>query len=183
MTGNQSKPHPQGIPPLLFENLHNLQKHHPNGACKCRANWYKINTMTKQRQWFDRVAEGHSLRSIAEAIGTSHGNLSNWLKADKLSAERVIAISYELGIDPVKALAETGHLREVHADEEVSKEELLERIQKLTERLRREIEEESNVIDLNSRRKSAQSVSMFENMVADSSPDEDALRDRDGEHD
>lgn len=140
--------------------------------------------MTTQKEWFESVSSGHSLRSIAQAIGTSHGNLSNWLKADKLSAERVIAISYELEIDPVKSLFETGFLREVPADEVVNKEELIARIERLISYLKKEVaQEEAEIISLDSKRNQPQSDNMFENMVADSSPDEDELRNGDGNFD
>lgn len=133
--------------------------------------------MTTQKEWFDEVSKGHSLRSIAQAIGTSHGNLSNWLKADKLSAERVIAISYELEVDPVKSLFETGFLKEEPADEIVNKEELIARIERLITYLKKEIaQEEAEIISLDSKRNQPQSDTMFENMVADSSPDEDEQR-------
>ena len=102
--------------------------------------------MTTQKEWFDRATSGHSRRSIAQAIGTSHGNLSNWLKNNKLSAERVIDISYEVGIDPVQSLYETGFLREVPAIEKLTREQLAEQIEKLAAQLRKELAEQAATI-------------------------------------
>lgn len=102
--------------------------------------------MTTQKEWFDRATSGHSLRSIAQAIGTSHGNLSNWLKNNKLSAERVIDISYEVGIDPVQSLYETGFLKEVPAIEKLTREQLAEQIEKLAAQLRKELAEQAATI-------------------------------------
>lgn len=102
--------------------------------------------MTTQREWFDRVADGRSLRSVAQAIGTSHGNLSNWLNSNKLSAERVIDISYEVDIDPVQSLYETGFLREVPEVEKLTREQLAEQIEKLASQLRKELAEQKATI-------------------------------------
>lgn len=102
--------------------------------------------MTTQKEWFDRATSGHSLRSIAQAIGTSHGNLSNWLKNNKLSAERVIDISYEVDINPVQSLYETGFLKEMPAIEKLTREQLAEQIEKLAAQLRKELAEQAATI-------------------------------------
>lgn len=136
-----------------------------------------------QKEWFERVADGRSMRSVASAIGMGSGNLSTYLNADKLSAEKIIAIAVELGIDPVQALFDNDVLPASSRPEKLSKAEILAKIDSLMDILKEEIDEESDVIDLNSRRNTDQSDSMFENMVADGSPDEDALRNGDEEHD
>lgn len=133
--------------------------------------------MNIQKDWFNEVSGSRSMRSIATSIGTAGSNLSKWLNEGTLSAERVIAISYELEIDPVKSLFETGFLKEEPADEIVNKEELIARIERLISYLKKEIaQEEAEIISLDSKRNQPQSDTMFENMVADSSPDEDEQR-------
>ena len=119
------------------------------------------------------------MRSVASAIGMGSGNLSTYLNADKLSAEKIIAIAVELGIDPVQALFDNDVLPDSSRHEKLSKAEILAKIDSLMDMLKEEIDEESDVIDLNSRRNTDQSDSMFENMVADDSPDEDELRNGD----
>lgn len=128
--------------------------------------------MNRQKDWFQNVSGDRSMRSIAAAIGVASGNLSNWLNKGTLPAERVIEISYELGVDPVQALRATGFLKPSTAPTPTV-EELEERIDKLEEALSR------NVVDINTRRNSPESVHMFDRMVADTSPDEDVLRGQD----
>lgn len=133
--------------------------------------------MNIQKDWFNEVSGSRSMRSIATSIGIAGSNLSKWLNEGTLPAERVIAISYELEVDPVKSLFETGFLKEEPADEIVNKEELIARIERLIAYLKKEIaQEEAEIISLDSKRNQPQSDTMFENMVADSSPDEDEQR-------
>lgn len=71
------------------------------------------------------------MRSIAAEIGVGSGNLSTWLSHNTLTAEKIITISYELGIDPVQALADTGHLKPTREDENATTEEITARISRL----------------------------------------------------
>lgn len=119
------------------------------------------------------------MRSVATAIGMGKGsgNLSTALNANNLSAERVIEIALELDVDIVNALHETGYIPEGRDESKLSKEELIARIERLITYLKREIaQEEAEIIPLKTRQNQPQSDTMFENMVADSSPDEDEQR-------
>lgn len=107
----------------------------------------------------------------------SSGNLSRWLKEGKLSAEKLIAVAIELEVDPVQALVDNAVLPRESAPKQPNAEELVARIEKLLALLKKEIaQEEAEIISLDSKRNQPQSDNMFENMVADSSPDEDEQR-------
>lgn len=132
---------------------------------------------SNQQKWFEQAANGRSIRSVAEALDMSSGNLSRWLKEGRLSAEKLIAVAIELDADPVQALVDNAVLPEVSAPRESNAEELVARIERLLALLKKEIaQEEAEIISLNSKRNQPQSDTMFENMVADSSPDEDEQR-------
>lgn len=136
-----------------------------------------------QKEWFERVADGRSMRSVASAIGMGSGNLSTYLNAEKLSAEKIIAIAVELGVDPVQALLDNQILPDGSKYEKPNKAEIIAQIDRLMNILKEEIDEGAEIIPLNPRLNNTESDSMFENMVADSSPDEDHLRNGDEEHD
>lgn len=107
----------------------------------------------------------------------SSGNLSRWLKEGKLSAEKLIAVAVELEVDPVQALIDNAVLPKESALKQPNAEELVARIEKLLALLKSQIaQEQAEIISLESRRNTTQSDNMFENMVADSSPDEDEQR-------
>lgn len=122
--------------------------------------------------------------SIAQAIGTSHGNLSNWLSNDSLSAERVILISYEVGADPVDALEECGYLKPTKKDEEATNEELAARIIRLAEMIQERpgdnvvsLHQETNVHPI------SHNDDIPQGAVAYDGPDEDQLREERNEFD
>lgn len=107
----------------------------------------------------------------------SSGNLSRWLKEGKLPAEKLIAVAIELEVDPVQALVDNAVLPQESAPKQPDAEELVARIEKLLALLKQEIaQEEAEIIPLKPRQNQPQSDTMFESMVADSSPDEDEQR-------
>lgn len=95
-----------------------------------------------QKQWFDKVSSGRSMRSIADALGMSSGNLSRWINADALTAEKIIAISLELNVNPVQALVDNAILPKESAPRSMTRTELVERIERLIAQLKKEIQAE-----------------------------------------
>lgn len=132
---------------------------------------------SNQQKWFEKSANGRSIRSVAESLDMSSGNLSRWLKEGKLPAEKLIAVAIELKVDPVQALVDNAVLPQESEPKQPNAKELVTRIEKLLALLKKEIaQEEAEIIPLKNRQNQPQSDTMFENMVADSSPDEDEQR-------
>lgn len=94
------------------------------------ANWCKMNHM-KHREWFGLTTNGDSLRRVEERTGLQRSTITRQLDRDELDANHVIAIAREYGVNPVHALADTGHLthEEAHIlpfrDEMVSDQQLI----------------------------------------------------------
>lgn len=110
--------------------------------------------MTTHKDWV-LTATGDSLRGVARTLGINEGNFVTRV-GKGLDADRVIEIAYAYDLDPVKALRDTGHLRpETDAP---TVDNILDRMLDLAEQAKKQL----NADDYD--------------LVADSSPDEDALR-------
>lgn len=124
------------------------------------------------------------MRSVAAGIGLGSGNLSTALKNNTLSAERVIAISYEVGTDPVQSLIDTGFIQPTKEDEEATNEELAQRISRLSKMLEERVS--SNVVNL-PQKTNVHPISHNDDIpqgaVAYDGPDEDQLREERNEFD
>lgn len=102
--------------------------------------------MTPHKDWIDAARGSRSRRSIALALNIDPSNLNKSLKSDSLTADQVISISYELGINPVQSLEETGHIKKAKPINKLTREELAEQIEKLAAQLRKELAEQAATI-------------------------------------
>lgn len=66
----------------------------------------------KHADWFKEVTDGDSLRSVESKSGVPYRTVQNQLKAERFSAENVIAIAEAYRVHPVGALVDTGYLKE-----------------------------------------------------------------------
>lgn len=73
-----------------------------------------ILTMTDHSEWLTE-ATGTTVHAVAIKTGVDPSNFAKKVKRG-LSAEEVITISYEYGLDPVQALVETGYLHREKSD-------------------------------------------------------------------
>lgn len=133
--------------------------------------------------WYQTVTKGDSNRQASEKAGLNNATLGRQLKAGALSAENVIRIAEAYGESPIVALVDLGFMSSKwmnehgaltslrKASEEELTDELLRRLHLLSD---------ESVDDLAEKRsKQAMSDahgSIPDTAVADSSPDEDDLR-------
>lgn len=73
-----------------------------------------ILTMTDHSEWLTE-STGTTIHAVALKTGVDPSNFAKKVKRG-LSAEEVINISYEYGLDPVQALVETGYLHREKSD-------------------------------------------------------------------
>lgn len=66
--------------------------------------------MSRHETWIN-YALGSNPHAVAKAIGADPSYLYKKVKAEKLSAEQVIAISEAFDVDPVRSLVDTGFLK------------------------------------------------------------------------
>lgn len=112
---------------------------------------------------------GDSLRGVARKLGLGASNLQRQLKA-YLPADRVIEIANAYGKDPVRALKETGHIKDVQP---LTPSELIEQAQELLTQAHRQLETPAfDIQDFNVRRSDY-------DLVADNSPTERGGNDTD----
>lgn len=103
---------------------------------------------TTQKQWFDSVKGTLSQNEVARRIGKNTSNFSTALRNSTLHAEDIIAISYELNTDPVRALIETGFLRD-YRTAELSPEQIASRVKEDIGKLQRmAIEQDEHVAEV-----------------------------------
>lgn len=135
--------------------------------------------------WYRRVTRGDSNRHVSSRANISDATLGRQLKANELSADLIIKIAQAYNESPVVALVDLGFvsarwIQEVgtttaltRASDEELTDELLRRLRLL---------DDQPVDDLASRRAGApvsdSSDSMPLSAVADDSPDEDAMREK-----
>ena len=73
-----------------------------------------MNIYEDHREWLDNISPESSLTNAARRIDTTVGTLSRFLKRNdnKFDADYIIRISVAYGINPAKALVETGLIPE-----------------------------------------------------------------------
>lgn len=124
--------------------------------------------MSEFQQWITGVTGGASWRTIADKLGTTHPTIQRRLKNDTASA--VIELARAYGTNPIPGLLASGCITRSDMDEHFQEASLssytdLELAQEIVRRL-----EEKDHDEL---------ATVYEfQAVADSSPDEDALRAR-----
>lgn len=63
------------------------------------------------KEWLDQATGGDSYRTIGAKTGINYNSIGRDMREKRhLSADRVLAIAAGYGLDPVQALADTGHL-------------------------------------------------------------------------
>lgn len=134
-------------------------------------------------EWLEKITQGDSLRRIAEVADVSDRTLSRQLREEEIRPDMVIKIAQSYGESPSEALVDLGFMDEkwlvsasvrralMKASDEELTDELLRRLHLLSDK---------EVDDLAERRRqdtmSDGHGSIPLSAVADSSPDEDALR-------
>lgn len=121
------------------------------------------------KEWLKKSV-GDSQRSVACALGMDSGQLSRELNKG-LDADRVIEIAYAYNLDAVKALQDTGHLRVETKPETVDG--LLDQVLAIAEQAKQRLDSNSPTPHVRPPRQADY------DLVADTSPDEDALEERD----
>ncbi|QQB45326.1 helix-turn-helix transcriptional regulator [Corynebacterium glucuronolyticum] len=154
----------------------------------------------KHSEWIHRATDGATERAVAKRIGISHTTVNTQLQREHLSAENVIKIAEAFDIHPITALIDTGYVAAKWAmlsdipgalrdatDENLA-EEILRRMKRgtATRALTTDVDQLEQA-----RSKRAKSAFPADGIVrewddsiphaADSSPDEDALREERGE--
>lgn len=66
--------------------------------------------MTEHKEWFENLTKNASGRAAADLAGISPATVNRQLARNTLSAETVIALARAYGRSPVRALLETGYL-------------------------------------------------------------------------
>lgn len=125
--------------------------------------------MSNHKEWVLN-ATGDSLRGVARTLGINQGNFPGQV-ARGLDADRVIEIAYAYNLDAVKALQDTGHLRVETKPETVDG--LLDQVLAIAEQAKQQLDSNSPTPHVRPPRQTDY------DLVADTSPDEDALEERD----
>lgn len=120
------------------------------------------------KEWLKKSV-GDSQRSVARTLGMDSGQLSRELNKG-LDADRVIEIAYAYNLDAVKALQDTGHLRAETKPETVDG--LLDQVLAIAEQAKQQLDSNSPTPHVRPPRQTDY------DLVADTSPDEDALEER-----
>lgn len=84
-------------------------------------------------EWLKTVTSD-SQRAVARRLNIDSAQLNREIRRG-LDADRVIQISYAYGLDPVRALQETGHLH--YSDSGHSIDQLLDRVMELAQEIQR----------------------------------------------
>lgn len=66
--------------------------------------------MTEHKEWFEKLTQNASGRAAADLANISPATMNRQLARNALSAETVIALARAYGRSPVRALLETGYL-------------------------------------------------------------------------
>lgn len=154
-----------------------------NLAQKLRT-WGIVDTLTgmEHTDWMQRITRGDSYRRVAELAGINDRTLANQMRAGELKPEMIIKIAEAYDESPVYALVDLGFisakwLQEMGTSTALSRATDEELTDELLVRLK--LIEDKPVDELAARRsnKGAGHVGTVPyGAVADSSPDEDALR-------
>lgn len=141
--------------------------------------------------WFKKITGGASLREAADRSGISKSTLSRNIDADAMTPETVISLCRGYGRSPVTGLVETGYLQPWELDgvsvpyalQEATNEQLLDEVMRRSDPEARQLftaDADEDVVDIDD------NIVEFPSMsdpagkpggaAADSSPDEDALR-------
>lgn len=160
----------------------------------------------KHTDWINTTTGNESVRATALKAGLAQRTLANQIEKDRISAENVIAIAIAYGAHPVRALVDTGYLDEKYARtvdpmtalRSVTEDQLADEVLRRMKRGLKTDEFTTDINDLAARRSGAPmsgaSASLHDDddgivrefdweepHAADSSPDEDKLREERGE--
>lgn len=145
----------------------------------------------KHSEWFHRTTNGASGNAAAAKAGISVASLNRHIASEHLTAEEVIAISRAYGESPVNGLAATGHItyEEASGMTAAASAELLsdlDLIRTLAYRINAdpaawfgtfgELADQEDELATRRSNTTAEDVRPEFYAVADSSPDEDAMR-------
>lgn len=65
-----------------------------------------------QMEWLRRFQGPRSDRAAAEEAGVKERTFNNWIRRERIPAEAVLKIAGAAGLDPVRALIQTGYWEE-----------------------------------------------------------------------
>lgn len=163
----------------------------------------------KHNDWMNSTTGNESVRATALKAGLAQRTLANQIEKEHISAENVIAIAIAYGAHPVRALVDTGYLDEKYARtvdpmtalRSVTEDQLADEVLRRMKRGLKTDEFTTDINEVETRRRSKQQKSVSgasaslhddddgivrefdweEPHAADSSPDEDKLREERGE--